>query len=497
MSTEPTTAARPERTGGVGTVALVNLAAGGVGSVMGLLTAALMGRSLGADGAGAYFLVVAAAVIVANIAELGVDTGLVRFVAAARATGRDRDVVSLVRSGARPVAVVGVGVVAAGALLGLLGLHPDALPGWSVPLVALGVAAASMLAVLLSVTRGLGDALTYPALQNLALPVSRLALMSGVVALGGGATAAVLAWSLPAVVVLLMAVAVLRRRLVRLPTDKPSAAPTRELWRFSAVRGVSAGVEVLLEWVDVLLVGLLTGPTEAGIYAVVTRCVRAGEVVQQAARLVIGPTVSGAFARDDRATVRRVYGLVTAAMIWLAWPFYLLLALFPGSVLSAFGAGFGPGANALAVLALALALATAAGAVQTIVLMAGRSRWQLIDKSVALGVLVVLDVVLVPEWGITGAAVAWAVSIVVDTSLVVWQVHRGLQVEPHGAPMVWAAGLAVVGVAIPALLARLAWGDRPVVLLGTAAALAPCYLALAWAARDRLGLAALLSERRA
>lgn len=497
MSTESATATRPSRAGGVGAVALVNLAAGGVGSLMGLLTAALMGRALGVDGAGAYFLVVAAAVIVANIAELGVDTGLVRFVAAARATGREADVSGLVRSGTRPVAVVGVAVVAAGGVLGATGLHPDEIPGWSVPLVALGVAAASMLAVLLAVTRGMGDALTYPALQNLALPVSRLALMAGVVALGGGATGAVLAWSLPALAVLLVAVAVLRRRLSRLPSADESAAPTRELWRFSGVRGVSAGVEVLLEWVDVLLVGLLTGPTEAGIYAVVTRCVRAGEVVQQAARLVIGPTVSGAFARGDHATVRRVYGLVTAAMIWLAWPFYLLLAVFPRSVLTAFGVGFGPGAHALSVLALALALATAAGAVQTIVLMAGRSRWQLIDKSVALAVLVVLDLVLVPAWGITGAAVAWAVSIVVDTSLVVWQVHRGLQVEPHGAPMVWAGGLSVVGVAVPAVIARSAWGDRPVVLLVTAAALVPLYLGLAWAARDRLGLAALLSERRA
>ncbi|RYI99780.1 MAG: hypothetical protein EON52_25115, partial [Actinomycetales bacterium] len=322
------------------------------------------------------------------------------------------------------------------------------------------------------------------------------------VALGGGATGAVLAWSLPALAVLLAAAGLVRRRLgTRAAPSGPGVAaprpPTRELWRFSGIRGVSAAVEVLLEWVDVLLVGLLAGPAEAGIYAVVTRCVRAGEVVQQAARLVIGPTVSGAFARDDRVTVRRVYGLVTAAMIWLAWPFYLLLAVFPGSVLSAFGPGFGPGGPALAVLALALALATAAGAVQTIVLMAGRSRWQLMDKSIALAVLVLLDVVLVPAWGITGAAVAWAVSIVVDTALVVWQVHRGLQVEPHGRPMLWAAGLAVGAVAVPALLVRLAWGDRPAAMLLTMAVLVPAYLALSWSLRERLGLPALLAERRA
>ena len=72
---------------GIAWAGAVNLVGGAIGSVIGLLLAAIVGRGLGTDGAGTYFLVVAVFMIVSNVAELGADTGLVRFAAAARATG--------------------------------------------------------------------------------------------------------------------------------------------------------------------------------------------------------------------------------------------------------------------------------------------------------------------------------------------------------------------------------------------------------------------------
>ncbi|MFI5426974.1 hypothetical protein [Aeromicrobium sp. UC242_57] len=60
----------------------------------------------------------------------------------------------------------------------------------------------------------------------------------------------------------------------------------------------------MLEWVDVLLVGLLTSPREAGIYAVVTRCARASEVIHQAVRIAVGPQIAAAMATRARRQAR-------------------------------------------------------------------------------------------------------------------------------------------------------------------------------------------------
>jgi O-antigen/teichoic acid export membrane protein len=489
---------------GIAWAGVVNLLGGAAGSLTGLLLAAVVGRQLGADGAGAYFVVVAVFMIVSNVAELGADTGLVRFVAAARATDRHADIPRLVSVAARPV------LATHGALVLLAAwsvtVWPDLVPGAPGGLVVAGVTLAvlsSLIALALAVSRGLGDVLSYPLLQNITLPLLRLGAVVAVVTAGGGAVAVVTAWMAPVPVVLALAVAVAavlttRRAGTLRPTPLGAQGRrrvTHEFWSFSAVRGVSAAVEIALEWIDVLLVAALTSAEQAGIYAVVTRCARAGEVVQQAARIAVGPQISAALARGALDEARQVYGLVTAAMIWLAWPFFIVLAVFPDAVLSIFGPEFGSGALSLTVLSLAMGLATVAGTVQTILLMGGRSSWQLADKSAALVLNVVLNLVLVPIWGIEGAAVAWAATILLDTALVVHQVQHLMGVRPAGRHLWVAAALSLGVTGSVALGSRLVWGSSVTVMLWATAAAAVAHLVVSLPLRRRLGLVQLIGHR--
>lgn len=480
---------------------MVNLAGGVTGASIGLVLAAVVSRHLGADGAGAYFLVVAVFMIVSNVAELGADTGLVRFVSAARATGRPQLAPHLLQIALRPVVLVGAGAVGAAAVWAVVvPVELAGLPSWFVVAAVAAAVLASLIAVLLAVARGLGDVAAYPVLQNIALPVLRLVAVVAVVLAGGGAISIVVAWVAPVPVVLAICVVVVIALLARSAgSARPAPMPAlerrraaREFWSFSGARGLSAAAEILLEWSDVILVGILASPESAGVYAVVTRCARAGEIVQQAARIAVGPQISAALARGATAEAGRLYGGVTAAIIWLSWPFYLVVAIFADALLSVFGQGFERGAVALAVLSGAMALAAAAGTVQTILLMGGRSRWQLADKSVALVINIGLNVVLVPVWGIEGAAVAWAVTILVDTALVVHQVQRLMGVRPAGRPMATAAMLAIVMVGAPAVAARTLWGGSVTVMLVTTVVAGLAYILVSIPLRDRLGLVDLV-----
>ena len=485
---------------GLGRAAGVNLAAGAIGAMANLLIAALVGRHLGVVGAGYYFLVVAAFMIAANTIELGADTGLVRFISAAHARGRPEEIPVLLRSALRPVLVAGGLFVVATAVV-VLAIEPFVgVPPWLLVVAAAVAGALAIVAVLLGVSRGYGDTLAYPALQNVLLPVGRLAAIGVAVAAGWGLSGVLAAWLVPVPLVLVVAVAVTARLVRRTPSSAGIDASGRKelgatFWKFSAARGFAACVEIMLEWIDVLLVGVLASPAAAGVYAVVTRCLRASEVVQQAARIVVGPQISAALARGDTDHARDVYGVVTAAMIWVTWPFFILLAVFGDQVLRVFGPGFGDGAIPMAVLAVAMAVATAAGTVQSILLMGGRSVWQLADKTGALVLNITLDLLLIPTWGIRGAAVAWAVTIVVDTAVVVWQVHHLMDVHPSGRHLRPAIIQPVVLVALPALAARLILGSSATTLIATASVLGLLYLAAGWKARSALGLTQLVAIR--
>lgn len=481
----------------------VNLVGGASGSVIGLLLAGLVGRQLGTEGAGTYFLVVAAFMIVSNVAELGADTGLVRFIAAARATDRLIDVPHLMRIAIRPVLLCALMVVVAVAAAATWG--PNLIDGLTPTFIVIGAVLAvlgSVNAVMVSVSRGFGDVLTYPLLQNVTLPGLRLAAVAVVLAAGGSTTAVLTAWMLPVVVVLAIATWVALRLIARASrsTARPASEEeqhrlARQFWGFSAARGVSAAVEILLEWADVLLVGLMTSPREAGIYAVVTRCARASEVIHTAVRIAVGPQVAAAMARRAYDEAREIYGLTTAAMIWMGWPFFMVLVVFGDAILSIFGPGFEDGAVALGILSTAMALALAAGTVQTILLMGGRSSWQLADKSCALVLNVALNLALIPMWGIEGAAMAWAVTIIVDTMIVVYQVHNLMHLRPDLRPLLTAAGVALGFAGMPILASRLLFGPSLPIMLATTAVVAALYLAASWPLRTRLGLTALLAHR--
>lgn len=481
-----------ERRGGIAGAGLVNLVAGATGALTGLALAAVVGRSLGTEGAGLFFVVVALFTICSNVAELGADTGLIRFVSAAAATGRLDTVRSLVAIAVRPVAAVGAGFVVVVGLLVAVGVVQTPVPGALVVVGAAVAVVSSMLAILLSLTRGFGDAITFPMLQNIVLPLLRLAAVALAVGFGTSAVQAVGAWLVPTLVVTVLAALLARRQLRRHTAALPRRqADLRAFWGFSAARGISSAVEIVLEWVDVLLVGALASAEAAGIYAVVTRSARAGDVVQQAARIAIGPQISGALASGDLPRARHIYGVVTAAMIWLSWPFYIVVAIFGDALLGLFGPGFEQGATALAVLVAAMAVATAAGAVQTILLMGGRSSWQLADKTGALVLNVVLNLALIPAWGIEGAAIAWAVTLVADTAVVVWQVQRLMAVRPHGTYLWVAAASSVVVVGGLSVAGRLVLGSSISAMVVTTAIAAVAYLLLSFALRHRLGLTRL------
>ncbi len=73
---------------------------------------------------------------------------------------------------------------------------------------------------------------------------------------------------------------------------------------------------------------------------------------------------------------------------------------------------------------MAMLVATATGARDVMLLMAGRSGLSLVNQSTALGVNLVLNVLLIPPFGIAGAAMARACALLIRTLLALVQVRR-------------------------------------------------------------------------
>jgi O-antigen/teichoic acid export membrane protein len=478
-------------------------------------------RGLGAQGTGAFYEAVALFMILSSAAALGSDVGLSRMVPRYRALGRVSDLRRGLAVGLWPVA-------AAGALLGLAAwwYAPELADVFSrhgraetdqladfVAAFALFVPVSALSLAVFAATRGFAtmrptvylDKIARPALQPLGVLLAVLA--------GAGGTAVALAYLgpyLPALAGGLVWLAVLLRRSERRgapggaadgpPPARPLGRLLGEFWRFTGPRGLAAIFQTTSLWLNTLLLGALRSTKEAGVYAASARYLAMAAMAAVAIRQVLAPKLSELLARRSTERAGAAYQTTTSWMVALNWPIYLALLTFGPALLRVFGRDFAGGEVVLVVLSATMLVATAAGPVDVVLLMGGRSAWNLVNTVASLGANLALNFVLTPRHGLAGAAVAFAVGILLNNLLPLAQVWWSMGLHPFGPGTGVAAALAagsfgLVGLGLRALAGPTVAGFLAYAVLGCG-----LYAALLWRFRDRLeweALRGILRRRRA
>jgi len=197
-------------------------------------------------------------------------------------------------------------------------------------------------------------------------------------------------------------------------------------WLGSAVRlSLVGGTFVLNQNADILMLGALAGSRDAGVYHALTRMANLGIFVMQAAGVVIMPTIGSQFAAGDTRAIQRT--VTTASRLILAGsiPIVGVLLLVPGPLLSSFfGPGFSVGATALVILAIAQGFNALMGPTGIVLSMSGNERFMSAALGLSAVVNILLNAVLIPAYGITGAALATASSIVLWNVAFAWAALR-------------------------------------------------------------------------
>ena len=478
----------------------LNLAGGVTAGLLGFLLVVVVTRGLGPAGAGEFFESIGVFTILTGVVQFGANTGMVRTISRLRALDRVGEVRSVIAFGLVPVLTLGAAVACALFLTApavaraLHGTQADDVARYLRMLAPfLPLAAGS--AVALSGTRGFGTMIPYVALESVGKPLLRPLAVLVAIAAGFGATGVALAWASPLAIQFPVAVAILYVLLGRTDEGRASSRPAgqigstlTEFWRFAAPRGLASVFQVSVLWLDVLLVGALRGAREAGVYAAVSRLVLVGTFAIEAVRLVIAPQLSALLAREDRQGAEELYQTATWWLMGLSWPAYILVGVFASTVLRIFGPEFASGEVPLVILTGAMLANMGTGNVTVVLLMGGKSSWNLLNTVAALTVNVTLNLVLIPRLGMSGAAIAWASSILVENAAALFQVRSLLGLRPFGQGYRTVAIETIVAFACVGLIARAVLGDSIPGLLACAGAGGALYVTRMWRSRDTLRL---------
>lgn len=510
MTAKESVHARPEYsdapTGTVIRGGALSLIGGVVAGFGGFLLTLVVARGLGPTRTGVFFVSLGLFTILSNTLELGADTGLVRMVPRLLELGRPRELRRTVLAAVVPVALGGVIAAALVATFAPTLAHVFMQQGATVlgsnylRAIAPYLAVAPVATVLIAGTRGFGSVVPFVSIQNIGLPLVRpLAIFVLVVAGTASDRLVATAWGVPWAIAALAAAVVIIGQLRRATTTdlvgdspRPARVVAAEFWSFASARAFAGAAEVTLIWLDVLLVGWLVGPLQAGIYATASRFVTTGALALQASRIAISPRLSRLLASDQTQSAERLYNGSTRAVVVSSWPLYLGLACFSPLVLRLFGHGFSHGATALTILSLAMLVDMATGNITTVLLMAGSSRWNLLNAGTGLTIDVIVDLLLIPHHGATGAAIGWATSIVTINVMACLEVHflMGLQIFDRANIRAMAVALACFG--LPGLVLTAVAGHSPWSLVVWAAVGGSTYAGWWWQRRNDPDVLAVL-----
>ena len=142
-------------------------------------------------------------------------------------------------------------------------------------------------------------------------------------------------------------------------------------------------------------------------------------------------------------------------------------------------------------MTLAMLFGVATGPADTLLLMSGRSALSLINSLTALALDIILCLVLIPQMGITGAALAWAVAVSIRCTLSVIQTRFTMGIVSFGPAALAVAAANIVCFAVPLLLLGQLVDVGPITLLLALIVCVPAYALALWLARARLMLAVL------
>ncbi len=481
--------------------AAVTLVGAVAGASLGFVLNFMIARMLGPAGAGIVLQTMAVYTIAMSVALFGLDTTAVWLLPRLREEpGRLRGAfVGMV------VPAAAFACVVSGVWWLLVAVAPQLVRGHASLADAIGVAsvflpAGVVMGVAIAATRGLGGVLPFNLIDRLLVPGLRPILTYVAIALGGGTTAVVLAWSVPWAIGMLLALGVavfqLRRASAGFTSPVwPDEEIRRRISRYAAPRVVASVLDQALIWLDVIIVGVVAGPVAAGVYGAASRFVSAGVVVSTSLRIVVAPRFSALLARRERRELQELYSVTAAWILLFGSPIYLTLAVFASTVLGWLGPGFVDGASSLVVLALGSVVVLAAGNIQSLLLMSGRSGLGAINKGIVVTCNVLGNLVLVPRVGIIGAAASWAACMLLDTVLAAYQVRRATGIHLALGMITRVGTAAVLCVCVPGIVVRLTLGDGWEALLTAVLLGGVALLSYVWWDRDLLHIDELLPGR--
>jgi len=181
----------------------------------------------------------------------------------------------------------------------------------------------------------------------------------------------------------------------------------KNLIRFSIPLFFTGILGYLMTWTDTLMLGYFKPSNIVGLYNAAAPLGRMLPIFLVSFGFLYNPLATSLFVNNKLNEMKRVYQMITKWIFLLTLPFFALFFLFPEATITfLFGVKYVSASIALRILSLGFMVHIFFGLNGLSLVVIGKPKLNLYGDIIAVVINILLNIILIPKYGITGAAVA-------------------------------------------------------------------------------------------
>jgi O-antigen/teichoic acid export membrane protein len=197
---------------------------------------------------------------------------------------------------------------------------------------------------------------------------------------------------------------------------------------------LSSSMIFIIFSVDILMLGYFDTSENVGIYRIVTQISGLNAVFLIIFSAIVGPKIANLFSDGRNLEIEPLIKKSSKIILFITFPILILILVFSKEILLFFGTDYLAATKAIIILSICQFIYAISGFVDLILNMTGNQK--IFGRITVLTAVlnIVLNLFLIPKYGITGAAISTGFSILLTNALGIIYIHKKYKFLPFYIP---------------------------------------------------------------
>ena len=375
----------------------------------------LIARTLGVEQYGVYTLAMTVPLIVSNMAMLGLQVGIARFLPPAIRLKDDQSMCGILQVCVGLPAFFSLFLAAglflfAGPLAALMFHNPTMTPLLRIVAFMIPLDTLAFMAFMITISF---KQLKYNVIaRNVIGPLLRLLLSAGFLAIGLSIKGILMAQVITSVAVMAVLVYFVNALFPLRRAFGSARNYTGQLLRYSIPVHLGWMVNALSSYFSTFVLGFLGLASGVGVLTAASGFNMIGTMLYSSVGYISTPIIADLHCQRNNSQLKAYYQTTARWLVTFNVPVFLTSVLFARQLLWIFGEDFTAGATSMVILAFGTLAYTCTGFGAIMLDMTDHPKVNTINSVIITLVCVALNVLLIPRWDVNGAAAAASISTV-------------------------------------------------------------------------------------